>query len=743
MAHEKTAAGLSQNEVGAQITGQFNVLRRRWRVIGLCMLLALGLSGIVLVVTTPRYTATAQILLDPRKQNVLQNQAVVQGINLDASMVESEVSLLQSFNVARRVVDKLSLDKDPEYNAFATGSMFGRALGAIGLAGPAAAANEAIPAVVKDQIPPATLAAVQRLRLNTAMRRVGITLVLDVSATSKVPEKAAAIANALTDAYLVDQLEARFEAAKRASGWLNERLSNLRQTVQDSERRVGEHRAKYGLVETTGGGIDKQQVSELSAQIALSRAAVAEKNAKFEQAQRITRTGGNIASVAEVLQSSVVSNLRAQEAEVARREADLSTKYGDRHPQVVNVRAELTDIRRGINSEVQRIVSNLKNEYEVAQKREQSLQESLERLTGVATQSDEVRIRLRELERDAESNRNLFQSFLSRFKETREQTTLDTADSRVITPAVTPSVASSPRYLIVSSAALFLGFAFGVLGAFLLEFIENGFMTVEQAEAMLGVPVLAVLPGLEKNEYDPKNAGHSIPGYVVAKPLSRFSEAIRTVRVAVSLSNVDQPPRLVLVTSSVPGEGKSTFAASFASSAAASGQRTLLIDGDLRHPSTSKLFGLEKHYGMTELLGSSVEPAQILQQFQNGYLTVLPAGSATKNSPDLLGSQKMQQLLRKFRDTYDIVVIDTPPVTAVVDSLVIANQVDKIVFVIEWENTPREVVQRAFNVLAENRERIVGCVLNKANIAAMRYHSTYYGYYSSYYHKRYDKYYVD
>ena len=723
---------------GSDITGIAQAMRRRWRVVAGSLVICLALAVFALSVLQPRYTASAQILLDSHKQNVMQNQAVFQGGPLDASAVESEVSLIQSFNVCHRVVEKLALNRDSEFVSQGPG-LIGRVLIMLHLASPAA-----IEVPPDRAIAPEMVAAIASLRQNMAVKRIGITLVIEVSVTSKDPVKAARIANAMTDAYLVDQLEARYDAAKRASSWLNERLGGLKDSVQTSERNVAEYRAQYGLVETAnGGGVDKQQVSEINAQIALARASVAEKEAKYEQTQRLLKGGGNMASVAEVLQSPVVSNLRTQEAEVARKEADLATRYGDRHPLVVNVRAELTDVRRAINSEVQRILSNVKNEYEVAQKREQSLQDSLQKLTGVANQGDEVRIKLRELERESETNRTLYQSFLSRFKETREQTTLETSDSRVITPASVPASPSFPRQSIVLSIAAVLGLLFGTGGVLLLEYIENGFMTVEQTEAILGLPVLAILPAIDKSEYDPDNDGSSIPTFVVKKPLSRFSEAVRAVRVGVALSNVDHPPRLILITSSVPSEGKSTFASSFATSAAASGQRVLLVDGDMRHPSTSKLFGLEKQIGLVDLLGSALEPVQVIQRFQGSTLSMLPAGASTKNAPDLLGSQKMTMLLKRWREEYDLVIVDSPPVTAVVDSLIVASEADKIVFVIEWEATPREVVARALSVLGSNKARLAGIVLNKAQLKQMRYHQTYYGYYSSSYNKRYDKYYQD
>ncbi|MEZ5842117.1 MAG: polysaccharide biosynthesis tyrosine autokinase, partial [Hyphomicrobiaceae bacterium] len=635
------------------------------------------------------------------------------------------------------VVEKLHLDDDPEFSRPRGGGLPGvgairRLVSQLFAGGEASEeTTEGLTRVQQDTI--------KAVREATRARRVGVTYVIDVSFTSKDAAKAARIADAIAEAYLLEQLEARYETAKRASDWLSERLGGLSDQVQASERAVSEYRARFGLVDTGGDTIDKQQVSEINAQLVLARAKTAETRAKYEQTQRLASGGGNTAAVAEVLQSQVIASLRTQEAEVARKEADLSTQYGPRHPTILNVRAELADIRRAIHNEVERIITNLRNEYEVAQKRESSLQESLDKLTGVASINDEARIKLRDLEREAEANRSLYQSFLQRFKETREQTTLETTDSRVISPALRPERASYPQTSVFLGLALFLGLGVGISAAFLMEYLESGFTTAEQVEADLNLPVLAMLPRLSTSEYDPERKGGTVLSYVATKPLSRFGEGIRSARVAISLSDVDQPPRLVLVTSSVPGEGKSTIASSIAVSASASGIKTLLIDGDMRHPSTSKLFGLEKSRGLVDLLSGTAQAGEVFRGFNNGSLIVLPAGAGTKNSPDLLASQRMRQFLETARSSYDLVIIDTPPVTAVVDSLVVIPHTDKVLFVLEWENTARDIVARAMSVLGESRASVAGVVMNKVELDRMRHRESYYKYYSGKY--GYGKYY--
>ena len=717
----------------ADLTSQYNTLRRRWKVILLAIGATLAATLLLLLLVAPRYTASTQILFDPRKQNIYQAQTVASlGIAIDTGSVESEVSLIQSFNVLRHVVEALSLDQVREFGEPPPANLLSLLLSRF--------ETPEEPAV-NAKFSPAQLLAARRLRDSVTARRVGLTYVIEISATAREPLLAAQIADAVADAYLVEQLEARFLVSKRASDWFAQRLVLLREQLRGSEGMVADFRAQNNLVALPQGAtIDKQQVSELSAQLVLARAQTTERRAKFEQAERVAHSGGNSAAMTEMLQSQLVSNLRTQEADIARREADLAAKYAATHPQLVSLRAEHADIRRAIADEIQRITLNYRNEFEVARKREQSLDQSLARFTQVASETDAVKLQLKELEREDESNRVLYEAFLSQAKQAHENTTLDSNDSRVITPALVPASPSFPRKSVYLSLALVLGLLGGIGLAFLQDYIENGFTTAEQLEAGTGLSVLAVLPELEAKEIN-RASIRSIPEYVGRKPLSRFSESVRSARISIGLSDVDAPPKIVLVTSSIPGEGKSTVAVSLAISAAGSGQKVLLIDADMRHPTASKFFGLENSAGLVDILDSSdltLESAQAevhgsLGLFANERLAVLAAGAATKNAPDLLGSRKMGALLRSMRADYDLIIIDTPPITAVADSLVLANQVDKIVFVVEWERTPRAMVQRAMNVLGETRGRVAGIVLNRANVGQMRYHASYYSYYSQAY----------
>ena len=732
-------AALSLKDSKGDIGHLIGVVRRRWPIVIACLVAGLLLGIFALFVLTPYYTARTAILLDPKRNAGVDLSAVAAGLPIDIGFVESEVSVISSFNIARRAVEKLGLGKDSEFGA--TGSSTGLISGLLGSVGGilgSGKGNDKEAAELK--LTPEVRTAVDRLRSNSSVRRVGLTYVIDVAVTSKDAVKAATIANSMSDAYLVDRLEARYTAAQRATQWLSDRLAGLKDSLQQSEQAVADFRAQNGLVATNQGTIDKQQLSDINTQLVQARAKTAETKAKFDQAQRVTASGGTIAALGDVLASPLISSLRAQEAEVGRREADLATRYGSQHPQVVNVRAELADIRRGISAEVARIVANLRNEYDVAQKREKSLQDSLDRISGSANQNDSAAVKLHELEREADSNRLLYENFLNKFKEAREQTTLETTESRVITPAVAPHEASFPRPTPVLSVTMLLGLFGSIALAFSLEALARGFQTSEQVDELLGCATLAFLPAVPKSDLDKnEKADVAMIKYLVAKPFSRFSEGVRTIRTGIHLSNVDRPPSIVMVCSTVPNEGKSTVAAALAASAALSDKNVLLIDADLRNPSTSNRFSMADRPGLVDLLSGTCTPQAAFNKTDVAPITLLTAGTATTNPTDIISSQKMAQLLQVLSKQYDMIIIDCPPLLAVSDGLLLANIVDSIVYVVEWNKTARDAAQRAMRMFEGNRSKVAGVVMNKVDslrIKTYTYYSEYFGYrYDSYYHK--------
>jgi exopolysaccharide transport family protein len=720
----------------------WSIFKRRWQVILGATAIVVALTTVWLLQTTPIYTAATQVLIDPRKERVFREEAVVSELGLDASTIATEVSLVKSFSIARRVVDRLGLAKHPKFGgarpgfsliAWARGLLLGPPEAPDGTQGSAPA-----PRSRDADLTPAVLASIAAVQSGISVRRLAATYFIDISFSHPDPELAASLANAVADSYLVEQLEARYQAARRAATWLSERVAALRSQLEASERALADHRAKHNLVKSQSGTLAEQQASEINAQLVAARAQTVERRAKYEQAQRILDGGAGIETVGSVMDSPVIASLRAQQVDLARLEADQLTRYGPEHPTILKIRAEKGDLKRQTNREVARVVQTLKTDYEFALKKEQSLETSLQELTGADTRNDQAVLRLRELERDAQANRVLYESLLTRFKEAEQQTSLQSAESRIVAPALSPDQPSFPNKQRFMILALVLGLGLGVGAAIVLEQIENGFTTIEQTEQALELPVLAMVPQLGDRERTLDGRRVPIPEYVALKPLSRFGEAIRSVRVSTQMSNVDEPPKLLLITSSIPSEGKTTLMLSLAASACAANQRVLLIDCDLRHPSMSKYFNVDEGPGLTDLLMGHVSAEHVFLHGPMPTMTLLPAGTTTRHPPDILGSERLRTLLQSVRLKYDVVLIDAPPMSPVIDSALLSKLVDKVIFVIQWRTTPREIVLRSLQAIDNPRRKLAGVVINHTQIGLLSSYAPYY----SYYHEKYQRYYA-
>jgi succinoglycan biosynthesis transport protein ExoP len=433
--------------------------------------------------------------------------------------------------------------------------------------------------------------------------------------------------------------------------------------------------------------------------------------------------------------------LRQQAADLSAKEAELLAHYGPTHPAVVNLRAQLRDVEASIGVETQRLAASIRNQYTLAQARVDSLEASLKQATGQTNIDDATAIRLHELERTAVVNKTLFEEFLKDAKVTQEQSTFEPQDIRVITPALPPTTPSSPntkRFILVS---LFVGLVLGVGGAMAREKLKSGFTTPKQVEDLMGLPLLASVNHLAASELKANNIRVHAFEFPTAKPLSRFSEAIRSLRSGIRMTDVDHPPKIIQVTSAVPREGKTTIALSLAASAAAADLKVLFIDADLRHPTASRLFDLEKQAGLVDLLLGEVEIGEVMTFLEPARYFVLGAGKNSQNPSDLLGSDRMKSIVAALSHDFDLVVIDTPPMGPVIDPAVVARLVDKVVLVVRWSSTARELVKQVADQLT-GHPKVAGVVFNQVNERqASKYGRHAYSYY--YRSRHYGSYYTE
>jgi capsular exopolysaccharide synthesis family protein len=354
----------------------------------------------------------------------------------------------------------------------------------------------------------------------------------------------------------------------------------------------------------------------------------------------------------------------------------------------------------------------------------------MDEATGQGALNNDDTVKLREMERTAAVNKTLFEDFLQKAKITGEQATFRPRDVRVIMPAQTGGQ-SFPNTRKVLLAALLAGLGLGAGSAYAMEMLRTGFASPREVEEALGIPVLASVRRMKKSELIKDGKNIPLPFYQMYHPLSPFSESLRTLRSSIHMADVDQPPKVIHVTSSRPGEGKTTIAVSLAVSAALAGMKVVLVDADLRHPAASRFFRLEQENGLVDLLTGAGTADQVLRFYKDVKLTIMPAGSKSLNPPDVLGSERMKAVISDLRETFDYVVLDAPPVGPVVDAVILANLADKSIFVVEWASTPRELVETSI-ARASTHKRIAGVVFNFVNQNRAKKYGGEYSYGKSY-----------
>lgn len=716
----------SDESVDINLRAILRVLWRHKAIIAGTVLVLTILSVIVLYQLTPRYGATARVLLDSRDREIANFDPATPGAPGGAEAITSEIEIIKSQRLAEKVIRELQLYDDPEFNEEMKAKGFMQSLGST--------FDEMVQSLTGDegeQLTPIELqfdkervAIIDSFLDRLSVARLGESRVVSITFESIKPETAVLVANTTAEFYLVEQLEARFEATQRATAWLSNRLNNLREQVEQTESAVEAYKREAGLIQGKNVSLTAQQISELNTQLIIAQGERAEAEARLRQVTSLLESSDSVESAAEVLASPLIQSLRREEADIERRLAELSNEYGDKHPRLISTRAERADLRGKINAEVNKIVQNLRNEVSVVRAREATLRASLTDLEQRMGDLNENEIELRALQREADADRQLYETFLARFKETSTQEDIPNNASRIISPAELPRAPSYPNKPLTVLLVLIGSLILGVALAFAVEQLAPGFFSLEQVEDFLGVPALGLVPTIGSKKGRPER-------YAVTNPLSELNEAIRTIYTAFSLSNAGQPPKVLLVTSAFPKEGKTTLSVLLGRVLAMLGKRVLLIDADLRRAEVHVRLDLPATPGLVELLSRESSLKDVVQFDKASGLYVVPVGRASPNAAELLNSERLEAVLDSASAEYDLVIIDSPPCMAVADARMLTHFADATIFVTRWGVTRREVVALALRQIQEAGGTIGGVVLSRVNV---RRHATYgYGDSGAYY----------
>jgi succinoglycan biosynthesis transport protein ExoP len=798
--HEESIESISLSDVAELITG---FVRRQFPIFVFVFACAIGLGLVYLFTTPASFTSHAMLLIDSSKLRILQQEAPMGDIPIDTAQVETQVEILKSENIGLSVIKDLKLTEDPEFVG-SGGGLVGNLLGLLTASKVRSDTN-------------LTRQVLGTLLAGRSISRVGRTYVLDIGYTSHDPARSATIANAIADAYIVDQLESKYQATRRASGWLQDRIKELRKQASDADRAVLDYKEKNNIVSvggSAGGGprlLGEQQIEDMNTQLGNARAAAEEAKARLERITAVMKKdvpdATVDATVTDSLHSDVINRLRNQYLDLAAKEAIWSARYGANHLATVNLRTQMTELRRSILDELGRIAQGYKSDYEIAKSRVEGLERNLEGLVANSQVTNRDKLGLRDLESTAKVYHTLYDSFLQRYMEAIQQQSFPITEARVISLAAPPQHKSGPLTFVVLGIAGAIGLVVSFGAALLREAVDRVFRTARQIETNLNTHCLAVLPLLG----DPKAAkakgamgigpvGRRVPAgemmsispsvaplrdrpespvrdvnlakgavltqsvlsqnsskragaypadkvatkrpiapsrpfmrQVIEEPLSAFAEAFRSIKVAADISG----SRVIGITSTVPGEGKSTISSNLSELIAHTGKRIIVLDGDLRNPSLSRGLAPNAKTGLLEVLNGQVALDDAMYIDEDTGLRFLPAvmNSRVTYTNEILASDDFKNLVESLRKEYDYVLIDFPPIAPVVDVRATPQIVDCYVYVIEWGKTQVKLVQHQLAGFPELQDRLLGVVLNKADVRVLQRYETYYGryYYKNYY----------
>jgi succinoglycan biosynthesis transport protein ExoP len=724
--------------LGAQIDIVTGFLRRRYLLILTGLLLSVPVGALYLYITPPSYTASAVMMIEPRKSPL---EPLVASAMPDGVWIDSQSIALKSLNVASYVVKQLRLADDSEFVRSGV-SWFDKLLARIGWG------EDPNPKTEAERVG----AAINAFNNGLDIRRIAQSYMMRIDFHSPNKEQASKIANTVIDAYIFDQLNAKYQANRRAGDWLQERLQALREQSAAAERAVIEFKSKNNIVAAGGALMNEKELSEISAGSVSARVAASDLQNRLERIRAVRKayqqdrpnSAEQDENVSEAMSSGIITGLRTKHLDLMNREADWSARYGKSHAAVVNLRNQIRDIRKSIYDELGRIEETVKSDYGIAKKRQADFDDSLAKLISQSTETNQAQITLFTLDAAAKGYRRLYDNFLQRHTESVQQQTFPITEARQISAASVSK--TSPKTAQVWMVTILAGGLIGVgLGA-LREIMDRKFRTREQIQSVLATDCLALVPLLADSSRKRIFAGTkaltlesgrdekfaiarpmatrdicSIPKImqtVIDAPSCPYVEAIRAIKLTIDL-NSQANTKMIGLTSCQPSEGKSTVAVAMATLIAQSGARVILVDCDLRHSSISRLLTPDASAGFLDVVAGTADLADVVWVDPTTQMEFLPVGASVSNATEILASRASKSLFDSLQVKYDYVIVDLAPLVANMDVRATAGLIDSYLLVIEWGATKIDAVQYALRNAPAVHANIMGVVLNKVDIAAM------------------------
>ena len=693
------------------------ILRKHQWLILSFMLAVVTIVAIATFRMRPVYVATARIEMDRENANILPFQG---SDSYDFMMdlennIETQSKILTSETLALQTIRNSGLTARPEFSS---------------PDGPSEAV--AIGSLANQKRPPELAGFLGSL----SVKRVPNSRLMDVSFESTDPQLAARVVNAHIATYIEQNFRSRYDATTRATSWLTDQLEELKVKVQRAEdARIAYERQNQIWTLDDKQNITTQRLADVNKELTDAQSERMRKESLYEFAK-----SGNLDAVPQIQNNAGLMDVLKRRTEVSRDYNEALSQYGPNFPRVQRLQAQLKEVDDTVEKEKQRILSGLESDFREARQRETMLTQALDVQKGEANKMAEKLVEYNILKREAEANKTLYDGLMTKFKETAISQSLRSSNIRVVDPAMIPSTPARPAKARNVALAFLVGLVGGIGLALLREYLDNTVKTPDDVETLARLPSLAVVPQFAGSNGTAKKQGllqgfaasngHEKRIELVAQhlPKSQMSEAFRALRTSILLSQADHPPQVILVTSALPREGKTTAAANLAVTLAQLGDRTVLVDADLRKPGVGRLLNLGsgKYAGLSSYLaGVSSLDLVTVPHPAIPNLAAIPTGPLPPNPADLLSSHKLADAIAELRTKYKFIVIDSPPVMAATDAVILSVQTDGVLLVVRSGETPKEAFTRTRDLLSSVKCRILGVVLNAVDSNAPDYYYSY------------------
>ena len=703
------------------------VRRYLFRIIGFALVVTV-IAALAAMSLTSKYQATATLLIEEQGAQVIQIQEVYGIPDNSRSYLSTQFEILKSRNLARRVAEELKLVENPEFNPFH----------------PKNAEKFSIRTYIREQLfgKPETPSdefifekTVDRFWSSVSVVPVAGTQLVKITVTSESGEVAKQGANRMAEGFIESQLEAKIGLTQQAAGWLTERLSDLKDKLEASERKLQAYRDENNLVDVSGvGTVVSREIDNTASLLGQARAKRVELESTYRQLKKFgDYTYDNLSSIPTILNNGVIGTLKSQETKAELAVSELGKRYGPRHPKMVAAQSDLDAVRASLLTQMKRVASTIESDYLAALSKERTLENNLASARDSARDINRMEFTLKEIEREVETNRALYTTFYERISETSATGDLQTANARVIDPAVRPDSPTSPNRKLFILLAFAAALSFGVGVVLLRDFLDSKIKNAEDVDRKLKSPMLALLPLLKLGKKSEEEASAVAARAFNDEAQVGFAESVRTLRTSISLAGLEHPSQVILMTSSTPGEGKTTTACNIAE---AFGQleRVLLIDADMRRPTMAKKLGLEPGKpGLSNAVAYPETLQDCIQSVEGLNIDVMSAGPIPPNPLELLASKKFREILESLRGQYQRIIIDSAPVLAVSDALYLSTVTDGVVYVVKADDTRDKLAVGGLERLRGSNARILGVVLNQVDVEReAKYGGSYAGYYDTY-----------